>query len=62
MCNCPIRKSIDQMSRSMFFQRYGVAGLLYHGTIPDLGRRYGKPRMAVGELIEAVARTRINRG
>ena len=40
----------------------GDTGLLYHGTIPDLGRRFGKPRMAEGELNEAVARTRINRG
>ena len=40
----------------------GDTGLLYHGTIPDLGRRFGKPRMAEGKLIEAVARTRINRG
>ena len=37
-------------------------GLLYHGTIPDLRQRFGKPRMAEGKLIEAVARTRSNRG
>ena len=37
-------------------------GLLYHGTIPDLRQRFGKPRMAEGKLIEAVARTRRNRG
>ena len=39
-----------------------IAGLLYHGTIPDLGRRFGKPRMAEGKLIEAVTGTRMNRG
>ena len=42
-----------------FFQ--SVSGSLYHRTIPDLGQSFGKPRMAEGELIGAVARTRIKR-
>ena len=44
MCIRTIRKSIDQMSRSMFFQR--CHRCLYQETLQTRRRGWAKPRMA----------------
>ena len=48
MCNSTVRKSIDQMLRSMFFFQ-SVIGLLYQETIPDSTLRDGESRMGEEE-------------